>query len=114
MIQLCRVYDPPASPAGHAVFVDRLWPRGFKKEAAWWDEWLPEVAPSPELRRWFGHDPARFAAFADRYRLELAGPERRETLVRLASYPLLTLAYAAKDPEHNHARVLREVLSAQA
>lgn len=110
-IQLRRVYDPPERPGGYAVFVDRLWPRGLKKSAAWWDEWCKEIAPSPELRTWFGHDPARFDEFTKRYRAELAEPDKHAIITRWAALPELTLVYAARDPKINHAIVLRDAVA---
>ena len=106
-----RVYDSPERDDGYRVLVDRLWPRGVKKQDLAHDEWLKTVAPSGSLRRWFGHDPDRFAAFAERYRHELEGNEEVEHLAEIAAEQPLTLLYAAKDREHNHAIVLAEVLS---
>jgi uncharacterized protein YeaO (DUF488 family) len=73
-VQVKRVYDPAAPEDGVRILVDRLWPRGIAKAARKWDRWLPELAPSTELRKWYGHDPARFAEFERRYRAELAAP----------------------------------------
>jgi uncharacterized protein YeaO (DUF488 family) len=92
------------------VLVDRLWPRGVKKQDLVHDEWLKTVAPSGSLRRWFGHDPERFAAFAERYRQELEGNEEVDRLAELAAKRPVTLLYAAKDREHNHARVLADTI----
>ena len=75
MLQIKRVYDPPSAQDGYRVLVDRLWPRGLKREAARIDLWLKEVAPSDKLRRWFSHDPKRWEIFAARYREELAAQE---------------------------------------
>ncbi len=108
-IEIRRVYDPPAD--GYRVLVDRLWPRGLSKAAARLAEWPRHLAPSTELRKWFGHDPARWAEFQTRYRAELAG--QRDELQRLrqvARKRKLVLLYAAKSSDHNHALVLREVL----
>ncbi|MBB4661807.1 DUF488 domain-containing protein [Conexibacter arvalis] len=110
-VHLARVYDPPAPGDGYRVLVDRLWPRGISRERARLDEWARELAPSDGLRRWFGHDPARFDAFRDRYRAELV--ERREqveALRRRASSGRVTLVYGARDREHNDAVVLAELL----
>jgi uncharacterized protein YeaO (DUF488 family) len=110
-IRLRRVYEPPVPEDGRRVLVDRLWPRGVTKEAARLDDWRREVAPSAELRRWFGHDPARWPEFRRRYRQELeANPEPLEPLLDAARRGPLTLVYAARDERHNQAVVLRELL----
>ncbi len=106
-----RVYEPASGDDGHRVLVDRVWPRGVSRERARVDEWLRDVAPSDALRRWFGHDPDRFEEFRARYRAELA--ERQEELVHLRELTgsgALTLVYGARDPEHNNAVVLAELL----
>jgi uncharacterized protein YeaO (DUF488 family) len=110
-VRLKRAYDDPEAADGYRVLVDRLWPRGVSRERARLDEWARELAPSPELRRWFGHEPARFETFRRRYVQELAeqGPKLRE-LRRRAREGTLTLVYAARDAEHNDAVVLAEVL----
>jgi uncharacterized protein YeaO (DUF488 family) len=108
-----RVYDPPADDGRARVLVDRLWPRGVKKETDAFDEWLPEVAPSPELRKWYRHDPGRFAEFRRRYREELAEPERREAVERLGELARdagVILLTATRDPALSHAAVLAELL----
>lgn len=110
MIRLKRIYDP-AGDDGARILVDRLWPRGVRKSEARLTLWLKDIAPSPGLRRWFGHDPARFEAFSQRYREELA--EKEDALDRLrdmARSGPVTLLYAAHDTVHNHAAVLAEVL----
>lgn len=109
-VRLKRVYEPAGPDDGRRVLVDRLWPRGLSKTAAAADEWLRDVAPSPELRRWFGHDPERFGAFAERYRAELAGSPALAALLDAARRGPLTLLYAARDERVNHARVLAAVL----
>jgi uncharacterized protein YeaO (DUF488 family) len=110
-IHIKRVYDPASDDDGERVLVDRLWPRGLRKEEAAWSLWLKDVAPTPELRTWFGHDPARFAEFAHRYRAELAANEGAvEPLDKLLRHGRVTLLYAAHDAEHNHALVLAEYL----
>lgn len=105
-------------PPGERFLVDRLWPRGVSKDSLAETVWVKEAAPSDELRKWFGHDPDRFAEFAERYRAELEErPEALEPLLKAARKGPVTLLYAAKDTEHNHALVLRdhlrEVLSSQ-
>lgn len=112
-VRIKRVYEVSAADDGHRVLVDRLWPRGLSKERAHLDEWLRDLAPSTALRRWFGHDPNRWEKFTARYREELAAPERQtalETLSRLAAEGPVTLLYAARDTEHNEARVIAELL----
>lgn len=117
MLQIKRAYEPPASQDGFRVLVDRLWPRGLSKEAAAIDEWLKDVAPSAELRRWFGHDPGRWAEFKARYREELTSAKRSASLERLReaarTHGSVTLLFAARDMTHNHATVLLEVLNEQ-
>src|SRR5262249_53599294 len=110
-IHLKRVYDPPSEDDGARVLVDRLWPRGIHKEAAKLTVWLKEIAPSPELRKWFGHDPARFHEFSRRYRAELvANGEAVSQLNELLKHGSVTLLYAAHDIAHNHAVVLADFL----
>ena len=110
-VSIKRVYDDPAPDDGYRMLVDRLWPRGVTKQRAELDEWAKDVAPSPELREWFGHDPARFDEFGRRYRAELdANPAVAAVRQRAAAGPRLTLLYAAKDPLVNHAVVLRDYL----
>jgi uncharacterized protein YeaO (DUF488 family) len=106
-----RVYDPPAPSDGYRVLIDRLWPRGITRERAHLDEWARELAPSSELRRWFGHDPARFEEFRRRYDAELAahGEKLRELRSR-ARTGTLTLVYSARDTRHNDAVVIAELL----
>ena len=117
MFQVKRAYEPPASDDGYRVLVDRLWPRGLSKQAAAVDEWLKDIAPSAELRRWFGHDPERWAEFKVRYSEELRSPERSAALERLREAARtrgsVTLLFAARDTTHNHAVALLEVLSEQ-
>ena len=110
-VRLKRAYEPAAPSDGHRVLIDRLWPRGLSRERAGVDEWLRELAPSTALRRWFGHDPGRFAEFRRRYIEELRGERAQLTaLRRRASGGTLTLVYAARDTEHNDAVVLADVL----
>ena len=109
-VRVRRIYDPPDED-GLRVLVDRLWPRGVRREGAPIDAWLQALAPSSALRRWFGHDPARWAVFRRRYRAELAAQSALlEPLREAARQRPLTLLYAARDPEHNHALVLREAI----
>src|SRR5262249_3774226 len=110
-IRIKRAYEAPSTRDGARVLVDRLWPRGLRKADADIERWPKEVAPSTELRRWFGHDPDRWREFRRRYRVEL---KNRADLVQelraMARERPLTLVYAAHDELHNHALVLREVL----
>jgi uncharacterized protein YeaO (DUF488 family) len=113
-LRLKRVYEAPEASDGYRVLVDRLWPRGVSKEEARLDEWARELAPSSELRRWFGHDPAKFDEFRRRYRDELdAHGEKLRDLRRRARNGRLTLVYGARDTEHNDAVVLAEILRAR-
>jgi len=110
-LRLKRVYDPAEPGDGCRVLVDRLWPRGLSKEKARVDYWLKELAPSDELRRWFGHDPERWAEFRERYQGELAANAAGlDELRQLAAREPVTLLYAARDDQHNNAVVLLELL----
>lgn len=100
-----------SADSGYRVLVDRIWPRGVSKERAGLDEHRKEVAPSNELRKWFGHDPVRFDEFTAHYRAELDASGAAETFARdMAGHPLVTLLYGAKDHERNQAVVLKQVL----
>ena len=110
-IHIKRVYDPPDTGDGTRVLVDRLWPRGLTKKAAAIDRWAKDVAPSTELRKWFGHEPSRWKEFGRRYKAELKHSEAPLDAIRdLARNGPITLIYAAHDTAHSHAIVLREVL----
>jgi uncharacterized protein YeaO (DUF488 family) len=110
-VRLKRVYEPPSPEDGYRVLVDRLWPRGLAKERARVDEWARELAPSDELRRWFGHRPERFDEFRRRYLEELRAREGElRALRRRARAGTVTLLYAARDREHNDAVVLADLL----
>jgi uncharacterized protein YeaO (DUF488 family) len=103
-----RAYDSPSPGDGFRVLVDRIWPRGVKREEAKIDLWLKDVAPSTELRKWFGHDPAKWRGFEDRYRAELAGKSSFDELLAVArQHKRVTLVFAARDTEHNNAVVLQ-------
>lgn len=106
-IALKRAYEEPEPGDGTRVLIDRMWPRGVKKEQARIDVWLRDVAPSTELRQWFGHDPERWAEFRERYRTELKGSPALAELRKLARQGKVTLVYAARDEQHNNAVVLR-------
>jgi uncharacterized protein YeaO (DUF488 family) len=110
-LRLKRAYDPPSADDGLRILVDRLWPRGLRRDQAALDAWLPEVAPSPALRRWFGHAPERWTEFVRRYTEELdAQPSAARALAARVRRRTATLIYAARDPEHNHALALRRYL----
>ncbi len=111
MVKAKRIYDPPAADDGTRILVDRLWPRGLTKEHARIDEWLKEIAPSNELRKWFGHDPVKWAEVRSKYLEELRrqGPLLEE-LKSKVKRETVTLLFAAKDTEHNNAVVLKELL----
>jgi len=113
MIRIKRAYEAPAPGDGTRVLVDRVWPRGVKKEAIRARQWMKQLGPSDELRKFFNHDPARWEEFRKRYRQELRlGGMRRmlRELAQLAAEDTVTLVYGAKDETHNQAVVLREVL----
>lgn len=110
-VRLKRAYEPAEESDGMRILVDRLWPRGVSKAQARIDRWMKDVAPSAELRTWFGHDPARWDEFRKRYRTELAGHrEEIGELRRLARSGPVTLVYSARDERHNDAIVLRNLL----
>lgn len=112
VIQIKRAYEPHLEEDGCRVLVDRLWPRGLKKEDAAVEEWAKELAPSNELRKWFGHDPALWAEFKRRYKTELKdNPAVKEFISAHKNEKKITLIYSAKDEEHNQAMVLQEYLS---
>jgi uncharacterized protein YeaO (DUF488 family) len=115
-VQIKRIYH--STNRGHnekRILVDRVWPRGISKEDANLDEWLRDVAPSPELRKWFHHDPEKFELFKEEYKKELDNEEQKAyALQKLKDYAKqgnLVLLYGAKDEEHNHARVIKELLT---
>jgi uncharacterized protein YeaO (DUF488 family) len=113
-VRLKRAYEPAAAADGYRVLIDRLWPRGVSRERARLDEWARELAPSRELRQWFGHDPARFAEFRRRYRVELEAKETKlQELRARAHHGTLTLVYGARDTEHNDAVVLADLLAGE-
>lgn len=114
MYSLKRIYDESSIDDGYRVLVDRLWPRGVSKERGAVDEWLKDIAPSPGLRVWFDHKPERFAEFSEKYREELEDNPAVTAIRRLKEeHDAVTLLYAAKDPEVNHARVLLDYLNEQ-
>jgi uncharacterized protein YeaO (DUF488 family) len=112
MIKIKRVYEKPAKEDGWRVLVDRLWPRGMTKEAAQLDAWMKDVAPSDTLRKWFGHEPEKWAAFQKKYRGEVA--KKKALIAELKKmakeHGTLTLLFGARDVEHNEAIVLADML----
>ncbi len=109
-----RIYEPADDSDDYRVLVDRLWPRGISKEKARLDEWAKGMAPSTELRVWFGHDPARFLEFEERYLHELGqNKETEAVLANWRTYRKVTLLYAARDTVHNEANVLRSLLEVE-
>lgn len=116
-VQTKRAYDPPEPEDGYCVLVDRLWPRGISRDRLKLDAWVPDVAPSDELRRWFGHNLDRWPAFRKRYRQELGGARQREILRDLAERVAaggVTLVYGARDDQRNNAVVVKEVIEEMA
>jgi len=112
-IRLKRAYDDASDADGQRVLIDRMWPRGVRKEDAAIDEWIKSVAPSTELRKWFGHDPDKWDEFRERYKKELHSDDCADGMQRLREMrdeSRLTLVFAAKDTDHNNAVVLKELL----
>ena len=112
MIRIKRIYDPPSPGDGRRIYIDRLWPRGMRKEEVRMDEWLKEIAPSDGLRKWFSHDPSKYKEFRKRYFKELE--KKSDLLEKIRSEARegpVTLLFSARDTEHNNAAVLRELLS---
>ena len=115
-VRLRRAYEAPDPEDGRRVLVDRVWPRGRTRDQLRIDAWEGDLAPSTELRRWFGHEPARWEAFRERYRAELTAPQRARLLDALADQARVgrvTLVFGARDQEHNQAVVIAEELRAR-
>jgi uncharacterized protein YeaO (DUF488 family) len=113
MIRITRVYRKPSTRDGIRILVDRVWPRGVSKKNARIDAWRKELAPTTPLRKWFGHDPAKWRGFGDRYRKELTAPDQvcsLKELARLSCHRRITLVYGAANEEHNQAVLLKELL----
>lgn len=110
-VSIKRAYEHPESTDGKRVLVDRLWPRGIAKEEVKIDLWLKDVAPSTELRKWFGHDPEKWPEFQRKYRAELKDSPALAELKKLSRKGKVTLIYAANDENHNNAVVLRSIIS---
>lgn len=108
-IQMKRIYEPPSDSDGFRVLVDRLWPRGMKKENANISLWEKNIAPSNDLRKWYGHDPEKFEEFKSRYKAELDNnPETEKFLETIKSHDKVTFLFSTKDAEHSNAAVLAE------
>lgn len=113
MLQIKRIYDDPGPQDGERILVDRLWPRGVSKDDAELDDWAKNLAPSDNLRKWFGHDPDKWGKFKQRYRAELSASDKSEKMKRLAEESKrgnVTLLYAAKDREMNNAAALKRFI----
>ncbi len=112
MIKIKRIYDPASPSDGKRIYIDRLWPRGMKKEEVKIDEWLKEISPSDGLRKWFGHDTSKYAEFKKRYTKELEKhSEALDRIKKEGKKKTVTLLFSAKDVEHNNATVMRELLT---
>jgi uncharacterized protein YeaO (DUF488 family) len=111
MVKIKRIYEPYSEKDGYRILVDRLWPRGMKKETARLDIWMKEIAPSTELRKWFNHEPEKWKSFLVKYRAELDSSTLFEELMALTKkHKSITLLYSAKDEQHNHAIALKSFL----
>jgi uncharacterized protein YeaO (DUF488 family) len=114
MLKVKRAYDKPEFADGKRILIDRLWPRGVSKAEAGIDEWLKDLGPSTELRKWFGHDPEKWEEFRKRYIKELSAPDKArlvEDIARNAGHTNVTLIYSAKDTEHSDVKVLEELIT---
>ena len=110
-IKVKRIYENASASDGRRVLVDRLWPRGVRREEAQIDEWAKEIAPSTELRKWYEHDPQKWSKFSEDYRAELKDKkEKLRSLIECCPEETLTLLFAAKDTSHSHAVILKEIL----
>ena len=109
-VRLRRVYDDPLPDDGTRVLVDRIWPRGLRKDSAHFDEWFKDVAPSTELRTWYGHEPDRFREFRRRYLAELKHNDALDQLTAIRRQGEMTVLTATRDVEHSHAAVLATLL----
>ena len=115
MIKIKRVYDQPSKNDGKRVLIDRLWPRGLRKEDARIDEWMKEVAPSNELRKWFNHDPDKWSEFKKRFFTELQGQQEKvEEIISLARKGTVTFLYGSKEERFNNAVALKEYIEKRA
>jgi uncharacterized protein YeaO (DUF488 family) len=112
-VKLKRAYEPPAAGDGTRILIDRLWPRGITKKRAAIDQWMKDISPSTELRKWFGHDPARWDEFRRRYAKEVRQSDLLGQLRSLARQGPITLVYSAHDEKHNDAVELRKLILGQ-
>ena len=110
LVGLKRIYDKPSITDGKRVFVDRLWPRGVKRSTANIDLWMKDIAPSDELRLWFNHEPKKWEGFQKKYRKELEGNKHLLELIAMIRSTDITILYSSKDPDHNNAVVLVEMI----
>jgi uncharacterized protein YeaO (DUF488 family) len=111
-VNVKRIYDPIAETDGYRVLIDRLWPRGIKKDGAHIDKWLKDVAPTTALRKWFDHDPEKWPSFLLKYQAEINGSLALEELRSdILAHKTVTFLYAARDQQHNHALALRQIIS---
>lgn len=115
MITIERVYNPVKPGKQYRVLVDRLWPRGISKERTLWNEWMKDISPSDELRKWFNHDPNKWEQFKQRYKEELTNKQKELKMLKdlEKEHGVLTLVYAAKDETHNNASILKEAIMLQ-
>lgn len=114
MLKIKRAYAAKETADGKRILIDRLWPRGLSKSEAGIDEWLKDLAPSADLRKWFGHDPQKWEEFRKRYIEELSSPEKKgllENIAQAATRKNITLIYSAKDTEHSDVKVLEELIN---
>ena len=114
MLRIKRAYESKESSDGKRILIDRLWPRGVSKSEASIDEWLKDLGPSTDLRKWFRHDPEKWEEFKKRYRKELSAPDKvtlLENIARSADHANVTLIYSAKDTEHSDVKVLEELIA---
>jgi uncharacterized protein YeaO (DUF488 family) len=112
VVKIKRIYEPVAETDGYRILVDRLWPRGIKKENAHIDKWLKDIAPSTALRKWFNHEPEKWQLFIAKYRTEIdSSPALQELYSDILKHQTVTLLFAAKDPQHNHALALVQTIT---
>ena len=110
LVQPRRVYDTPPPRSSYIVLIDRLWPRGIKKESIWIDMWAKELAPSDHLRKWFSHDPEKWSEFKELYREELCDPSRIEMIQSIRKHNIITLLFSSKETVYNNAEAFKEIL----
>lgn len=111
-IQIKRIYEPASKTDGYRILVDRLWPRGIKKETAPFDKWLKEIAPSTNLRKWFNHEPEKWTSFCEKYYAELNGSAALgELLFYIREHKNVTLLFSSRDEQHNHALALQQFIN---